>query len=195
MTYLVVNGRKTDGSPMSFARASSIEEAKEKVNLLKSKGFNESFYVDYSPYQSWPPSYLEVNIERKTVRVNKRKLRAGKLAALAEERWRRQVAGYVHPDDGLTYHSDPEGRQSLNEALTLARDYEAANGADTWSTDWKAADGWTTVDLPKLLAVARGVAGMVQGLFAAERAHSEALAQLTDPAEIAAYDVTTGWPG
>lgn len=59
--------------------------------------------------------------------------------------------------------------------------------------DFKGADGWITLELPALTAIANAIGHHVQQCFSAERAHHAAIDQL-DYEALLAYDVDTGWP-
>lgn len=118
---------------------------------------------------------------------------------LADRRWDEQTAGVGH--GGHVWHSDAEGRASINESLTLAAEYERLTG-QTWSTRWKAKSGFVTVDRAALVAAGLAVGEHVQACFNRE---SEILQAITDAAAapgataasvVAVYDsaIGEGWP-
>lgn len=63
------------------------------------------------------------------------------------------------------------------------------------AVDFKAASGWVRLTAAQLQGIAQAISAHVQSCFSAERVHHEAIDQLTSPAQVAAYDVTQGWPG
>lgn len=121
-------------------------------------------------------------------------------ARVAAERWRWQTAGALY--DGHRYHTDAEGRQALTGAVVGAQAHEAEHGPGSFSTPWKTADGFTTLDLPGLIAAGQAVLGHVQACFGREAeivsALQTAAAQPGATAEtlIALYDseIGHGWP-
>jgi hypothetical protein len=62
------------------------------------------------------------------------------------------------------------------------------------SVHWKAKSGFVTLTSEQIMAISQAVFAHVQACFAAEAAHNAAIDAVTDVAELAAYDVTTGWP-
>ncbi len=61
------------------------------------------------------------------------------------------------------------------------------------SVDWKAANGWVTLDADGITILAGEVASHVQACFTAEKTHHEAIDALTLD-QVATYDTTAGWP-
>lgn len=98
------------------------------------------------------------------------------------------AAGVTH--NGHTWQTDKFSQHAMASAVVLAKEYETATGLD-WSTDWKTASGFVTVDLPALIAAGLVVGAYVQDAFRRE-ADLVALAQTNVPGALAALNV--GWP-
>jgi len=121
---------------------------------------------------------------------------ADRLAAI---RYGHQTTGAVY--EGHAYHTDTEGRQAITGAVVGAQAYEAVHGEGSFSTVWKARDGFVTLDLPSLIAAGQAVLDHVQACFARE---AEILAALQTAASapgataetvIAVYtaEIDQGW--
>lgn len=118
---------------------------------------------------------------------------------LAGHRWGQQTKGVGH--GGHVWHSDAEGRASINESLTLAAEYERLTGR-AWSTRWKAKSGFVTVDRPMLINVGLAIGAHVTACFEREDTILQAITDAaTAPGATAASVVTVydsvigeGWP-
>lgn len=110
---------------------------------------------------------------------------AAKLAALAAYRYQRETGGITA--GGAVIATDRESQAMINGALSLV------GLLPETVIDFKGVSGWMQIDAATVIAIAQTVGAHVQACFSAERAHSEAIAQLATAAEIEAYDFTTGW--
>lgn len=74
--------------------------------------------------------------------------------------------------------------------------YLAANASRSGidSVDFKAANGWHSVTVAQVEAVACAVALHVQACFTAERLHHEAIDLLESIEAVQVYDLGGGWP-
>ena len=116
--------------------------------------------------------------------------------AVAERRYQAQVTGPLHND--LRYHADNQSVSVMETALAAARRYEAANGAGSFTTTWKARTGFAALTLPDLEAAANAVMLFVQRCFNREAEIALALDGLQDHAALfAAYStmIAACWPG
>lgn len=120
-----------------------------------------------------PPSLAEV--------------RAAKLAALADRRWRVETQGITVA--GARIKTDRESQALLTGAWCACQLNPAL------LIDWKGEDGWVQIDAVTVSALAAAVSAHVQGCFTAEKTHAEAIAALETVEAVAAYDITDGWPG
>lgn len=112
---------------------------------------------------------------------------ADKLALLADLRFRKETAGIVV--GGVGIKTDRESQALISGAYSSLK-----NGLLT-SIDWKGATGWVTVTLAQLEPIAQAVANHVQACFTRERQHNDAIqAVVNNQVQVAAYDITTGWP-
>lgn len=109
-----------------------------------------------------------------------------KLAELAAYRFARETAGITI--NGAVIRTDLESQAMINGAVAYV------NLNPTALIDWKAANTWVQIDKDTITAIGITVGAHVQACYSRERVHAEAIAALTTPAEIAAYDFTTGWP-
>ena len=90
--------------------------------------------------------------------------------------------------NGATIKTDRES-QALIAGAKLYSDLNEAV-----LIDWKAENSWVQINRTAIMAISQAVAAHVQACFSQERVHAEAISALTTAAEIAAYDITTGWP-
>lgn len=109
-------------------------------------------------------------------------LRSRSRARLAAERWRREVGGIVV--DGYRVDSSREARTILYQAV-----------GEGYSGAWKWADGSFSGVTPEgLAAVLAAMTAHVAACFAAEASIAAQIDACDDPATLAAWDVTFGWP-
>lgn len=105
-----------------------------------------------------------------------------KLAELAALRYQRETAGI----NG--FRTDRES-QGLLTGAALAATLDA-----NYTVDWKADTGWVTLNATQLLGAAQIVRAHVQACFSNERAHAEAIGDLTTVEAVQSYNLATGWP-
>jgi len=119
--------------------------------------------------------------------VSPDEVKARRISELASYRFQKETAGITL--SGMTIETD---RQS-QALITGAWSFSQLNPAVL--VDWKAESGWIQIDAATIAGIAGAVAAHVQACFSAERVHAEAIAALETSEEVAAYDLTTGWPG
>jgi len=117
---------------------------------------------------------------------------ATKLADLAAYRWGKEVGGLTLAN-GMKIATDDRSKGLI-----------AGSRVDTMTdsailTDWKSDSGWIKIDADTVAIISTAVAAHVRGCFSVERTHAETIAAMSaDPTktadDIAAYDITTGWP-
>lgn len=113
-------------------------------------------------------------------------LKQDKLADLADYRFAKETAGITISN--AIIRTDLESQAMINGAVA----YVTLN--PTALIDWKADGSWVQIDKDTVIAIGNAVGAHVQACYSRERTHAEAIAALTTPEEIAAYDFTTGWP-
>lgn len=107
-------------------------------------------------------------------------------ARATEIRWKRETGGVMF--EGLLVLT---GIEDQNRISTIAAN-ASRSGID--SVDFKAANGWHSVTVAQVEAVACAVALHVQACFTAERLHHEAIDLLKSIEAVQAYDLGGGWP-
>lgn len=116
--------------------------------------------------------------------------------AVAERRYLAQVNGPLH--GGLRYHADNQSVSVIETALAAARRFEAANGAGSFTTTWKARTGYAVLSLSALEEAANAVMLFVQRCFNREAEIALALDDCGDHAAMfSAYStmIAACWPG
>jgi len=112
--------------------------------------------------------------------------RDAKKAALAAKRYEVEIGGIEIA--GAKVKTDRESQASLTGA------YTSLQAGLLTGIDWKAEDGWMTLDLEACGQIAQAVAVHVQACFT----HEKELAALIDAAEtvedLKAIDIGSGWP-
>lgn len=83
---------------------------------------------------------------------------------------------------GMAVRTDRESQSMIASALQIVTRNPAA------LIDWKGATGWAQLDKTAIEAIADAVGAHVQACFTAERARHEALAALSTPEQLAAFD-------
>lgn len=129
-------------------------------------------------------------------------LKRQKKEEVSAVRYSRQVAG-VRVGDYI-FHTDGEGRASINEAMTHAKLHEDQNGPGTYSVEWKTQgrhddpqDKWVTLSLAELLTAGLAVGTYVSDCFSRDKAICAAIdAALDEAGVVAAYEdnIDIGWP-
>lgn len=111
-----------------------------------------------------------------------------RLAELASLRYEKEIAGIMV--NGAAIATDRASQALITGAWSISQINPSV------LIDWKTASGvWVQIDAATIAGIAAMVAAHVQTCFSAERVHAEALAALTTSEAVAAYDLTTGWPG
>ncbi len=113
-------------------------------------------------------------------------LKSQRLAELAALRYQHETAGITL--SGMTIETDRQSQALITGAWSISQINPAI------LIDWKGVNGWVQIDAATITAIAGSVAGHVQTCFSQERIHAEAIAALTTPEAVQAYDLTTGWP-
>jgi len=143
--------------------------------------FPDGFIVSESADWAWNGTALV----RDPALVLARK-KAYRLSELAAYRFQKETAGIVI--NGMTIKTDVDSQAKLTGAWSFSQLNPAV------LIDWKAESGWIQIDAVTITAIANAVATHVQSCFSTERIHAEAIAALATSEEVAAYDLTTGWP-
>lgn len=114
-------------------------------------------------------------------------LRAALMERATAERWK-------HEEGGLTLSNGVRVATTRDDQNRITSVVANAALAGVEAVDFKAVSGWTTLTFAEVRDIAASIALHVQACFSAERAHHQAIAALGTPEELAAYDVTAGWP-
>lgn len=115
-------------------------------------------------------------------------LKAQKLAALADRRWRAEVGGATV--DGVTIQTDRDSQIKWSVVFGLAKldpNYSVPN--------WKLPDGsFMALTNQQILDFSNAARLHVQGCFDHEAALAGEIAAAADAAALAAVDIEAGWP-
>ena len=115
------------------------------------------------------------------------RMKSAKIDELSALRYQHETAGITL--NGMTIETDRQSQSLITGAWSISQINPAI------LIDWKGANGWVQIDAATITAIAGAVAAHVQACFSAERIHAEAILALETSEEVAAYDLTTGWPG
>lgn len=128
-----------------------------------------------------PPTEPELPLEE---------LRAQVQQAATDKRWEVMTGGLTLPG-GIEVGTTIDDQNRITSVVANAA---LAGLTDADEVDFKAVSGWVRITIFDVKAIAGAIGQFVQACYTAERAHHEAIAALETREEIAAYDVTTGWP-
>lgn len=133
--------------------------------------------------QQWEIYELEPDVVADNIESGKRRL----ADQVTQKRWEVETGGIILAG-GTEVKTGLDDQNRINCVIV-----NAARAGFT-EVDFKSATGWVTISLANLEAIADAVSAHVQQCFSAERAHHEAIEQLSTPEAIASYDITAGWP-
>lgn len=114
-------------------------------------------------------------------------LQADLTEAATAHRWEVETGGITLPK-GVQIKTGTDDQARITSVIANA------HLAGVESVDFKAANGWITLTLAEIEAIAGAIALHVQACFAAERAHHEAIEALPTIEDAQQYDITEGWP-
>lgn len=136
----------------------------------------------------WPTEWLANNTPLPLVAEKSvEEIRADLIAAATEQRW-------LHETGGIDLNGVRVGT-GLDDQNRLSGVLSAIQLGGLESVDFKAQTGWVVLTAAELQGIALAISAHVQACFTAERAHHQAIAQIPPThADMAAYDVTQGWP-
>lgn len=112
--------------------------------------------------------------------------RAEKLARLADHRYRRETGGTTV--GGAAVRTDRESQALLTGAAV------AALLDSGYAVAWKTLSGWVTLNAASIIGLASAVRAHVQACFDRERALAQQVEAATSLEELAAVDMSGGWP-
>lgn len=112
------------------------------------------------------------------------------LQAATDMRWDVMTGGMTLPN-GVQVGTTIDDQNRITSVVANA---ELAGLTDADEVDFKAASGWVRITISEVKQIAGAIGQFVQSCYSAERAHHDAIEALETREEIAAYDVTTGWP-
>jgi len=103
-------------------------------------------------YDTGEPVYGDVNINV---------LKKGKLAELAENRWKEETGGYMYNDH--KFHSDRESQNRVFQA------YMASLSDPNFTVTWKTKTGWLEMTASDFIALYNEFQTFLQGLYQKEK--------------------------
>lgn len=123
------------------------------------------------------------------IEIDVEELRQNKLQAATDMRWQVMTGGMAL--NGVSIGTTIDDQNRITSVVANA---ELAGLTDADEVDFKAASGWVRISIGQIKAIAGAIGQHVQACYSAERVHHEAIEALETREEVAAYDVTTGWP-
>lgn len=141
------------------------------------------------PTDTVAPGDVQVDggFARPGVEVTLEALQAALIEAATAHRWDVETGGITLPN-GVQVKTGTDDQARITSVIANA------HLAGVTEVDFKASNGWITLTLAEIEAIAAAIALHVQACFAVERAHHEAIGALPDLESAQAYDVTEGWP-
>jgi hypothetical protein len=110
------------------------------------------------------PSALHIWDGNKWV-IDIEKLKAEKIAELADARWSEETGGYVY--NGHEFHSDRESQDRVFQA------YMASLGNPNFTATWKTKTGWLEMTASDFITLYNEFQAFLQGLYQKEKALQE----------------------
>lgn len=129
-------------------------------------------------------------LDEDTVQANIKTAKATLTEAATAKRWDVMTGGMTLPG-GMVVGTTIDDQNRITSVVANAA---LAGLTDEDEVDFKAASGWVRITIGQVKAIAGTIGQFVQACYTAERAHHEAIALLSTPAEINAYDINVGWP-
>ena len=103
-------------------------------------------------------------------------LKQGKLAELAEDRWKEETGGYMY--NGHEFHSDRESQDRFFQA------YMASLSDPNFTATWKTKDGWLEMIASDFITLYNEFQAFLQGLYQKEKALQEQVKAATTIEEL-----------
>ncbi len=98
------------------------------------------------------------------------------------------ACGFVIGKGGYQILTDPDSQAALTGA------FASMQAGLLTRIDWKATNGWVTLDLTTVTLLARGVAMFVQSCFTREKTLAALIDAAVDATALEPIDITAGWP-
>ena len=105
-------------------------------------------------------------------------LKQGKLAELAEDRWKEETGGYMY--NGHEFHSDRESQDRFFQA------YMASLNDPNFTRTWKTKDSWLNMNAEDFVELYNNFWEFLQGLYQKEKSLQEQVKAATTIEEIEA---------
>jgi hypothetical protein len=121
------------------------------------------------------PSKLHVWDGNKWV-IDIEKLKAEKIAELADARWREETGGYFYNDH--EFHSDRESQDRFFQA------YMASLNDPSFTVVWKTKNGWLDMTASDFITLYNEFQAFLQGLYQKEKALQEQVKAATTIEEL-----------
>lgn len=109
--------------------------------------------------------------------------------AVSQKKWEVETGGITI--DGAVIDTTRESQGLINGAYSLALRKADQPG---FSINFRGSNGWVTLDAATMIAIGEAVALHIQASFDRFRELEEAIDACTTVEQVAAIDITTGWP-
>ena len=123
------------------------------------------------------------------------------MAIVADRRWRVETQAPVEitleNEATVQILADDRTTSKVSQAVSVAQDFEDANGVGSWSTRWKGVDSFVTIKLSDLRHIRQSLAAHVQAAFNRESTIKDLIDAATTPVDVVAVldaEIKTGWP-
>ena len=140
------------------------EHASRGEHVMPVKELPEPIEFDY---EAGEPIYGDVDMNI---------LKQGKLAELAENRWKEETGGYMYNDH--KFHSDRESQNRVFQA------YMASLSDPNFTATWKTKTGWLEMTASDFITLYNEFQTFLQGLYQKEKALQEQVEAATTIEEL-----------
>ncbi|TIW97782.1 DUF4376 domain-containing protein [Mesorhizobium sp.] len=142
-----------------------------------------------APIDEWETSETTASVKYVVGERSLEDVRASTLAKLADRRWSAETGGIIF--GGVPVKTDRESASKLTAAYIKA-DKDAGYSIP----NWKVAEGvFVTLTAATIIATGDAVTAHVQACFDREAALTAEILAAETPADLAAIDLESGWPG
>lgn len=135
-------------------------------------------------------TWTEVLLPPETVAARLLKMKSDLKDKVAQTRWIKETSGITIPTGENTSINVGTTIADQNRITTVISNCEIA-GIET--INFKAGDGWVTLNIPTLKMIATEIAHHVQTCFTSERQHCDAIDLLETYEQISTYNTQLNW--
>lgn len=165
-----------------------VHQAEQPSFDLMTQGIAEG--VPQKVGGKWEQTWVLVDLPPEKVGANIVAAKNRLIEAATAKRWDVMTGGISLPG-GMQVGTTIDDQNRITSVVANAA---LAGLTDEDEVDFKAASGWVKITIAEVKQIAGAIGQFVQACYSSERAHHEAIALLSTPAEINAYDVNDGWP-